>query len=529
MESFVQAIGGLGVFLLGMVVMTTGLKELGGDAMRSALMRFTRSPASGALTGTVTTALLQSSSATTVAAVGFVGAGLMTFPQALGIILGANLGTTITGWLVALLGFKLKLGEVVLPLIFVGTVLRLFGGRRLGSAGLALAGFGLLFVGISILQEGVGHLQGLISEEYFPGDTWLGRIKLVLLGVLVTLVTQSSSAGVAAALSALYAGVISFEQAAALVIGMDVGTTVTAALATLGASTGARRTGLSHVIYNLLTGAAAFLLVTPYALILERQMPGVLQEQAELSLVGFHTFFNLVGVLAILPFAKQFARFVEKVVPDSGRFTGSLTSAQLEQPMLALGAAHRVVREELSALFQEIVVLLTLGHGGNGRAMRELQVALDETHIFLDHIHFDRPGSREWEQFVSLLHTLDHLQRLQDRCEEGAASAVVLQTVPALVPISKRLLDTTQELIRLMADKRWEEALSLAERLSDDLHAKVGPLRKEIVDAIAIGALEVPEADRRLAAIRWMDRVSGHQARIVHHYRSAILASAAPL
>jgi phosphate:Na+ symporter len=136
-----------------MAVMTEGLGALAGDAVRAALMRFTRSPVSGAVTGVATTALLQSSSATTVAAVGFVGAGLIGFPDALGIIFGANIGTTVTGWLVALLGFKPQLGALASPLVFVGAVLRLFGRGRMASIGYALAGFGLIFVGITVHLE----------------------------------------------------------------------------------------------------------------------------------------------------------------------------------------------------------------------------------------------------------------------------------------------------------------------------------------------------------------------------------------
>lgn len=126
MLTILKASGGLGLFLLGMIIMTDGLRSLAGDMIRNALMRFTRSPVTGAAAGAVTTAILQSSSATTVAAVGFVGAGLMTFPESLGIIFGANIGTTITGWMVALLGFKLQLGIIVLPIILVGAILKLF-------------------------------------------------------------------------------------------------------------------------------------------------------------------------------------------------------------------------------------------------------------------------------------------------------------------------------------------------------------------------------------------------------------------
>ncbi len=153
MQSLIQAIGGIGVFLLGMVVMTEGLKALAGARISQWLADATRSPWSGATTGAISTAILQSSSATTVAAVGFVGAGLLTFSQSLGIIFGANLGTTITGWMVALVGFKLQLGSLLLPLIFVGVMLRIFASGRIARAGFSIAGFALIFVGIDLLQQ----------------------------------------------------------------------------------------------------------------------------------------------------------------------------------------------------------------------------------------------------------------------------------------------------------------------------------------------------------------------------------------
>ncbi len=249
-----------------MIVMTGGLRELAGAALRARLVSYTRSPLTGAISGATTTAILQSSSATTVAAVGFVSAGLLTFPQALGIIFGANVGTTITGWMVALLGFKLNLGLFVLPVILIGAVMRLFGNGRLSSLGYAMAGFGLLFVGINFMQQGMGNIAEFITPQDLPADTFIGRIQLVLLGMAITVVTQSSSAGVAGALTALFAGAINFEQAAAMVIGMDIGTTVTALIATIGGSVDSRRTGTSHAIYNVCTAAGAILLITPYVL-----------------------------------------------------------------------------------------------------------------------------------------------------------------------------------------------------------------------------------------------------------------------
>ena len=258
----------------------------------------------GALTGAATTALIQSSSATTVATIGLVGAGLLTFPQALGVIFGANIGTTLTGWIVATLGFKVKLGLIAPVMTLAGVLLRLFARGALAEAGLGLAGFSLLFIGLDMMQAGLAALEGGVTPTVFPDDTVFGRFQLVLIGVAITLVTQSSSAGVATALVALHTGAISFYQAAALVIGMDVGTTFTAVIASLGGSTAMRRTGYAHVTYNVATGLMAFAILPVFVW----ATAGFLERggDQQLTLVAFHSLFNLIGVLAILPITGVF-------------------------------------------------------------------------------------------------------------------------------------------------------------------------------------------------------------------------------
>ena len=178
-DSIFEAVGGLGLFLLGIIILTDGLRVLAGDAMRSALIRFTHSPLSGAITGFITTAILRSSSATTVAAVGFVGAGLISFSESLGIIFGANIGTTITGWIVVLLGFKLQIGNIMMLFVLLGVLLRLFAKNTLATFGYTLAGFALIFVGIAMMQQGMGGFTGIITPELLPPDTFIGRLKLV--------------------------------------------------------------------------------------------------------------------------------------------------------------------------------------------------------------------------------------------------------------------------------------------------------------------------------------------------------------
>lgn len=504
--------------------MTDGLRSLAGNAMRSALMRFTQTPLSGAMTGAITTALLQSSSATTVATVGFVSAGLLQFDNALGIIFGANLGTTVTGWLVAILGFKLQLDTAVLPLIFIGASLKLFAGEKYAKVGMAIAGFGLIFVGISTLQAAMGTVQGIITPDQLPSDSWLGRLQLVSLGIVATIITQSSSAGVATTLAALYAGAINFTQAAALVIGMDVGTTVTAVIATLGGSVDARRTGVSHVLYNVITGAIALTLITPYVALWERLAPGQLMQDAEIGLVAFHTCFNLVGVTLLLPFTRQFARLIIRLVPNrEPTFTDGLSDELLEQPDLALRAAQISIQSELIALLQHVEAIL--GHNsGSLVELTTLQIALDETHTYLDQIPLRQGHDNGLERLIAMMHALDHLQRIHERCEEDEDRAHTVQKTPDLAVEYQVLTDSIAGEIAALQKNRWDQAAHTAAIAAKQIHQKVHPYRDLTIAQIAKGDIDVVQGTARLEAIRWLRRVSKHIARITQHMQQATLA-----
>jgi phosphate:Na+ symporter len=190
--------------------MTEALRQLSGGQTRAVPARFTRTPLRGALSGMLTTAVVQSSSAATVTAVGFVGAGLIGFPQAVGVIIDANLGTTITGWMVVLLGFKLKLRLATLPVLLTGALQRVRARGTAARVGAVLVGLGLLFLGLEMMTQALRGFSGFPTPATLPPDTWPGRGLLVAIGIAATLVTQSSSAGVATTLALLGAGSISF-------------------------------------------------------------------------------------------------------------------------------------------------------------------------------------------------------------------------------------------------------------------------------------------------------------------------------
>lgn len=509
------ALSGLGLFLLGMVILTRGLRDIAGGSLQRMLARFTSSPLKGAAAGAFATAVVQSSSATTVTAVGFVGAGLLTFPQGLGIVLGANIGTTITGWFVALLGFQLSLGTVVMPLILVGVLLRLFGPPRLAAVGWALAGFSVLFVGVETMQEGMSRFEGTVTPTDFPGDGLGGRLLLVLLGVGITLVTQSSSAGVATALAAMGSGAITFSQGAAIVIGMDVGTTFTAALATLGGSAATRRTGFAHVVYNVMTAVFALVLLDLYALLVGPWLSGGGVAAAQFALVGFHTTFNALGVILVLPFAEPFARFIVYLFPERGpALTRRLDDRLLDHSVPAVYAARSTVADIVRHATASLRRLLDppIARRASPSSTTELEDALVRTRKFVDRIRSDSLDVNTRGGYTATIHILDHLLRLLHRCRQEDRLET-LRTERRL----RRLALVLGDALRRSGQTTIGSEEGRFDRITDMLARRRHSYRERIVRSVMSPELDTETALKQLDAMRWLYRVSYHLWRIAHH------------
>jgi phosphate:Na+ symporter len=305
--------GGIGLFLLGMRLMTDGLRVAAGEALRDILAGWTATPWRGILSGMLITAMVQSSSAVIFAVIGFVNAGLLTLFQAVGVIFGSNLGTTVTSWLVALVGFKMDIRLLALPAIALGMMLRVFAtGTRIGALGEALAGFGVFFLGIDILKDTFAGLEQGLRPEQFAGEGLLPLLLFVGVGFLLTVMMQSSSAALAITLTAAGGGFIPLIAAAAVVIGANVGTTSTAAFAVIGATANAKRAAMAHVFFNIVTAVAAFLALHPLLWLVGQlgTMAG-LQGPAT-SLAIFHTLTKLLGLLLLLPLTPRLVAFLEQ-------------------------------------------------------------------------------------------------------------------------------------------------------------------------------------------------------------------------
>ena len=307
-------LGGLGLFLLAVAMITDGLKLSAGEALRGILASSTRTRLRGVLSGALVTAVVQSSSAVTVATIGFVNAGLLSLGQSFGIVYGANIGTTMTGWIVAAVGLSFKVEAFALPLIGAGMLFRLLRPTsRFAAFGEAIAGFGLFFIGIDVLQEAFATFALSVDVAGFAPQGGLGLVLYVLLGFAMTVLTQSSSAAIALTLTAASGGVLALNAAAAMVIGANVGTTSTAALAVIGATPNARRVAAAHVCFNLLTGAVALLLLPLMLLAVDRGGAALgLAAIPAVALALFHTSFNVLGVALMWPLTPWLARFLSQ-------------------------------------------------------------------------------------------------------------------------------------------------------------------------------------------------------------------------
>lgn len=312
-QIFTGLAGGIGLFLLGMQMMTDGLKLSAGNSLRTILKSSTKTPLRGILSGALITSMVQASGAVTVASIGFVNAGLLSLKQAVRVAYGSNLGTTMTGWLVAIIGFGFQIKTFALPMIGVGMFMALFAkSGRYAAAGKALAGFGLFFLGIDLMKSGFSGLENMIALDVLQGGGVIGLLLFVGIGFVMTVIMQSSSAAIAITLTAAAGGVIALPAAACMVIGANVGTTSTAALAAIGATSNAKRVAAAHVMFNVVTGVAALMILPLILMAIElfQQQTGMAGGPATF-LALFHTMFNLLGVALMWPITERMVKYLK--------------------------------------------------------------------------------------------------------------------------------------------------------------------------------------------------------------------------
>ena len=327
-------LGGMGIFLYGMKIMSDGLQKMAGVKMRQMLSIATTNRFAATFSGMLVTAIIQASGATTVMVVGFTSAGLLTLTQALGVIFGANIGTTMTAWVVSLFGFKMKISLFALPVIAIGFFSQFLPSkwvavRRIGEAAI---GFGLLFLGLDIMKNTIpaDFAQNPFVVNWLSKltpDTALSLIAIILTGSILTVILQSSSAVMAMTLTCAAAGIINFPTACALVLGENIGTTITANFAAIGASKNARRAALGHFLFNFLGVLWVSLIFNHFVHFIDWLIPGnpgdmnpeSLSSVLPYHISAFHTVFNILNTLIMLAFLKQLAKLTLFIIPKSKR------------------------------------------------------------------------------------------------------------------------------------------------------------------------------------------------------------------
>lgn len=519
LNNIITSIGGVGLFLIGMVLMTDGLKALAGERLQNLLKRLTGSRTRSIFASIGITTLMQSSHAATLTAISFVGAGLLTFEQALGVVYGANIGATTTAWIVSILGLKFKLGFFSFPLIGIGALMKLLGKQKVGNIGLVLAGFGLLFIGIDTLQTGTKSLIGLIDPSAYSATTLLNRFFLVLAGVLLTLIMQSSGASVAATLTILAAGAIDLNQAVALVIGQNISKTVTTAIAAIGNSAAAKRTAMAHILFNLITAILLFWIMNPVIDLLTISFGLFNEKDPVILLSAFHTFFSLFGVMIIAPATNSFASLIKKIIPDRGEYlTAGLDKSLLGMPTVALEAARHTIilitKIELEMLNQ--MIHLKQSPESFSQKICELDNAIHKIQEYLGKINSDPSPSNDFQKHVTLLHIIEHLHLIIEACGEYSEIKTI-QRDPHFTKIAITLHEEINIILANLDMLKNNRKLKIIEDTAEQMTSLRIKQREKILRDTARGDIDTTTAYKQIEAIRWMDKITYRIWRAFYH------------
>lgn len=355
-----EIIGGLGIFLLGMKHMSDGMQAVAGNSLRRMIGAVTNHRILATTVGVIVTTVVQSSSVTTVMVIGFVNSGVMQLGQAIGVIMGANIGTTITGWILVL-----KIGKYGLPLLGASSFVYLFSkGDRWRYWAMALMGVGMVFFGLEVMKDACKIIKETPAFEAwfqrFDASTYLGVLGCAMAGCVLTVLVQSSSATLGITISLAVQGVISYETAAALVLGENIGTTITAFLASLGATTNARRAAYFHVIFNLVGVFWITLIFGWYIELIQTLVDGNVAEAVMVdgkqnfpytltAIAATHSVFNITNTLIFLPFVSVFEKALKRIVPAKGfKEKPHLTDLDiriLETPLLAIEQSRKEIEK----------------------------------------------------------------------------------------------------------------------------------------------------------------------------------------
>ena len=420
---FLTLLGAVGLFLYGMTLMSDGLQKAAGNGLRNILGAMTRNRFTGAFTGFSITALIQSSSASTVMVVSFVSAGLMTLGQSVAVIMGANVGTTATAWIITLFGFKVDIAAFAYPLIAFSIPLLFSSKSRRKSIGEVILGFAVLFIGLNMIEDSVPDLKS--SPEIFgflqnyAGMGYVSVLLFVLIGIIITMIIQSSSAAIAIVLIMCTKGWITFDLACALILGSNIGTTITPIIASLGANVAAKRAALCHLMFNVLGTIWALALFLPFTSLttwitetLGQGDPNALYSytgtdqavianmavSASFGLSIFHTIFNLINLSVMIWMTEFYVKVVERIMPSKHKSDEEFQLMYISSGRVGASELNIAQAEKEISVFAE-------------RVQRMLGMAKDLVHT-----------KENTEDFTMLFTRLEKYEDIADRMEVEIAN-----------------------------------------------------------------------------------------------------------
>ncbi|OCL96743.1 Na/Pi cotransporter family protein [Arcobacter porcinus] len=317
-ENFTVILSGIAIFIIGMFFMQDGFKQLSGGLLEDLLQKFTKNNFLSVITGFISTSIVQSSTITTLLTISFVGAGLITLVQGIGVIFGANLGSTTTAWIVSSLGIDVKISAYAFPMLVFGVILRFFKTNSFKGTGNVLLGLGFIFLGIAYMKDGFDVIKDQIDLASYSMDGYPGILLYILIGLVITVVIQSSAATLAIIITALNADSISYINALSLAIGANVGTVLTAVVASLTSTQDAKRVAGSHIIFNFVTASIITIFIYQFKDFVDFIAPylGISDTNNGMKLALFHTLYSAFGIVLLFAFIPQIAKFLEKMIPE---------------------------------------------------------------------------------------------------------------------------------------------------------------------------------------------------------------------
>lgn len=509
----VTLLGGLGLFLFGMKILSESLQMATGDRLRSILWKVTNNRILGVLTGLVITGIIQSSSATTVMLVSFVNAGLINLLQSIGIILGANIGTTVTGWIVAIIGFKIDIASFALPAIAIGFFIRFLRKEKLIYWGDVLLGFGILFLGLNIMNEAVKGLRGSVAvmdfmASYHAVDIY-STIMVVIIGTTITMIVQSSSATMAMTMTLAVNGLIDFPTSCALILGENIGTTITANIASIGASTSAKRSARIHMLFNVFGVIWVIALFHWFFIpLIDWIVPGnpfsthMISRSKVIAehLAAFHTVFNVTNSLLFLPSVKLLATIAERLVPEKKKdmevsefHLKYISTNLMSTPAININQARLEIKRMSKIALEMFDMVMNVFRnpesklGDNILDIQKMENTIDllekEISTFLVKVSQYSVSEDQSHEISSMLHTVNELERIGDHCEN--LIKLIRRRYDSRLEFSERAIheiyeisDKVREFLLLIHNNVSEIVIDILPK-SEIIENRIDELRKE--------------------------------------------------